>query len=305
MTQIPQGADMTFMNERGMWLRKAAQYLEVYKPIVDSLVSMEERDINISDQDMDSLQREATRLSNTISEITTAVSRGIDNWAKQTLSLMLVENSEIAIDDVMSCIRHDATWFDRMYNATKISHIPTAVMANFIQTTRRQRTQKMAQIAQRIGEIANTTVTVNGKKYSVNRDTSFMYEKIEAAGHKPDAPKYEYYMLSEYDWEGFNKEKRKQYGRLKKRGLSEYALELAMERWMLNNTQEIVVDQNNGRTERVPKKMKQVNPLNSLNPAQREAYEQFKALKAEIDSMLPEFARGLYIPPQLRKGAID
>lgn len=45
---------------------------------------------------------------------------------------MLVENSEITIDDVMENIKHDATWFDRLYNATKVSHIPTAVLANFI-----------------------------------------------------------------------------------------------------------------------------------------------------------------------------
>jgi hypothetical protein len=45
---------------------------------------------------------------------------------------MLVENSEITIDDVMDNLKVDATWFDRMYNVTKVSQIPTAVIGNYI-----------------------------------------------------------------------------------------------------------------------------------------------------------------------------
>lgn len=70
-----------------------------------------------------------------------------------------------------------------------------------------------------------------------------------------------------------------------------------MERWMYNNTDEIVVDPANGRVERVPKLKKATNPLDSLSPWERKAYDEFLALKAEIDSMLPEFARSLYTPP--------
>lgn len=78
-----------------------------------------------------------------------------------------------------------------------------------------------------------------------------------------------------------------------------------MERWMYNNTDEIVVDPANGRVERAPKLKKATNPLDSLSPWERKAYDEFLTLKAEIDSMLPEFARSLYTPPQLRMSAID
>lgn len=305
VTQIPQGADMTFINERGSALRRAAQYLEVYQPIVDSIANMKnlDRDIDISDQDIQALQQEASKLNKTITEITQAARNGIDHWAKQALSLMLVENSEITVEDVMENMKHDATWFDRLYNATKVSHIPTAVLANYIQTTRRQRTAKVAQIAQRIGAIVNQIDPKTGKRHML--DTSFMYESVESEYSSKKEPKHDWYILSEYDFDAFNKAKRKQIARLKKKGYVGQAFDLAMERWMLNNTEEIIADPVTQRTERVPKLKKDVNPLDGLSPMQRAAYNQFLALKGELDSMLPEFARSLYTPPQLRKSVID
>lgn len=305
VTQIPQGADMTFINERGSALRRAAQYLEVYQPIVDSIANMKnlDRDIDISDQDIQALQQEASKLNGTISEINQATRNGIDNWAKQALSLMLVENSEITVEDVMENMKHDATWFDRLYNATKVSHIPTAVLANYIQTTRRQRTAKVAQIAQRIGAIVNQIDPRTGKRHML--DTGFMYESVESEYSSKKEPKHDWYILSEYDFDAFNKAKRKQIARLKGKGYTGQAFDLAMERWMLNNTEEIIADPTTQRTERVPKLKKTINPLDSLTPMQRAAYDQFLALKGELDSMLPEFARSLYTPPQLRKSVID
>lgn len=305
VTQIPQGADMTFINERGSALRRAAQFLEIYQPIVDSIVNIEnlDRDIDISDPDMQALQQEASKLNKTITEITQAARNGVDHWAKQALSLMLVENSEITVEDVMENMKHDATWFDRLYNATKVSHIPTAVLANYIQATRRQRTARMAQIAQRIGAIVNQIDPQTGKRQMI--DTKFMYELVESEYSSKKNPKKEWYILSEYDFDAFNKAKGRQAAKLKKKGYVGQAFDLAMERWMLNNTEEIVADQNTGRTERVPKIKKAINPLDNLNSKQRKAYNEFLALKGELDSMLPPYARSLYTPSQLRKSAID
>lgn len=305
VTQIPQGADMDFIHQRGAALRRIAQYLEVYHPIIDSIANIIglDRDIDISDTDIQMLQQEASTLNKTISEINQATRYGIDTWAKQALSLMLVENSEITVDDVMQNMKHDATWFDRLYNATKVSHIPTAVLANYVQTVRRQRTVRIAQIAQRIGAIVNQIDPQTGKRQMI--DTKFMYELVESEYSSKKNPKKEWYILSEYDFDAFNKAKGRQAARLKKKGYVGQAFDLAMERWMLNNTEEIVADQNTGRTERVPKMKKAINPLDNLNLKQRKAYNEFLALKGELDSMLPPYARSLYTPPQLRKGVID
>lgn len=132
-----------------------------------------------------------------------------------------------------------------------------------------------------------------------SRDTRFMYEKVSSPYGDT------YYITSEYDWEGFNKARGKKAASLKKKGVTGGAFDVAMERWMLANTEEIVVDKTNGRTERVPRLKKQVNPLDSLSPAQRKAYDEFLQLKAELESLLPEFAQNLYRPPQLRKSTID
>lgn len=307
VTQIPQGADMTFINERGTALRTAAQFLEVYQPIISSLASMNslDRDIDITDADAQLIANEASNLQDTISDINTAVRRSIDAWARQALSLMLGENSDITIDDVMDNMKQDATWFDKMYNATKVSHIPTAVLANYIQTTRRLRTQRMVDIAARIGAIVNQVDPVTGKRSFL--DTKFMYEKVETEYSTKKKPQYEYRVVSEYDWTAFNKAKGKEEARLRKRGIGGQAFDLAMERWLQWNTDEIVIPMANGayRTERVPKMLKADNPLDKLSPAERKAYDEFIELKKDLDSMLPEFARNLYIPPQVRMSAID
>lgn len=304
ITQIPQGADMDFIHQRGGTIRRAGQFLDVHKPIIGSITNIAaiDRDIDISDQDVQILSTEASKLNKTIIEINQAIDNSLETWARQALSLMLVENSEITIDDVMENIRHDATWFDRLYNATKVSHIPTAVLANYIQTTRRQRIAKIAEIAQRIGAIVNQ-VDADGKIHRI--DPSIFYESVEAEYSSTKNPKQEWKIISEYDWAAFYKAKRKQAGRLKKRGYSDQAFDAAMEQWMYNNTDEIVVDKANGRTERVPKLKKDINPIAKLDTYEEKAYREFLELKAEIDSMLPEFARSLYTPPQVRMSAVD
>lgn len=307
VVQIPQGADMQFINERGTSLRTAAQFLEVYQPIISSLASMKslDRDIDITDADIQSIVDEASRMQDTIADINTAVRRGIDAWAKQALSLMLVENSEITIDDVLDNMKQDATWFDKMYNATKVSHIPTAVLANFIQSTRRLRTQRMVDMAARIGAIVNQVDPVTGKRKFI--DTKFMYERVETEYSTKKKPQYEWRIVSEYDYSAFNKAKGKEEARLRKRGIGGQAFEQAMERWLQRNTDIIVIPMANGafREERVPKMLKASNPLDAMSPVQRQAYDEFIELKKEIDSMLPEFARTLYIPPQVRMSSID
>lgn len=305
LTIIPQGADMSFMNERWSVFRKAAQYLEIYQPIVESIANIRnlDRDIDISDQDIQALQEQASKLNGTIIEIKLATSANIDNLARQTLSLMLGEHSEITIDEVMEDMKKDATIFDRLYNATKVSHIPTAVLFNYVQTVRRKRTAKMAEIAQKISAIIHQPDPLTGETKMI--DTKFMYEFIESENSSLREPKYEYQIISEYDFDAFNKAKRKQIANLRRKGYTDQSFDAAMEKWMLDNTNEIVVDKTNQRTERVPKLKKAVNPLDNLTPRQRLIYNQFLELKGQLDSMLPEFARNLYFPPQVRMGAID
>lgn len=302
--QIPQDASIEYLQQRGSILREAAQYIEVYGSLIKSIATLDavDKDIFILDNDAQVLQKEANNISQTISNINLAIQQSIDQWARQALASMLGEHSEITINDVMKDINYDASYADRLYNATQVSHIPTAVLANYIQSARRTRTAKLAEIAQRISVIVNP-IGADGKRHTI--DTSFMYELVEAEFSSKGNPKQEYLIISEYDFEGFYAVRRKFYGKLKNRGLTGAALELEMENWMIHNTEEVVVDKKTGRTERLPKLKKKNNPLDNLTPEQRTAYDKFIELKAEIDSLLPGFAQHLYSPPQLRKNAID
>ena len=81
-----------------------------------------------------------------------------------------------------------------------------------------------------------------------------------------------------------------------------------MELWEEANTDDLVVDHTNGRTERVPKLSLYRKPGKSfrdrLTPAQNEYYDTMMQIKGELGSLLPEWAQKQFIPPQLRRDLI-
>lgn len=57
-----------------------------------------DRDIQISDADVAALQQAASNLFETIVGMKQAMARGKDAWAKQAISLMMAENSDLTLD---------------------------------------------------------------------------------------------------------------------------------------------------------------------------------------------------------------
>jgi len=81
-------------------------------------------------------------------------------------------------------------------------------------------------------------------------------------------------------------------------------LKEAIEDWEEWNTEDRIVDNTNGRTERVPNQYYR-KQFPALTSAQQEYYDEMMQLKGEIGSLLPDYAQRQYLPPQLRRKMLD
>lgn len=108
-----------------------------------------------------------------------------------------------------------------------------------------------------------------------------------------------YYIKSSHNWGEFNKARRKAERELHEAGVTGFAFQDEMEKWMADNTVEVIVDETTGRTERVPNAFYDKGFFFD-NEAQEEYYNTIMQIKGEIGSMLPSYAQRQYFPPQRR-----
>lgn len=292
---IPSTADLNYQLERGSHIRQAEQTLSRYDELVSqySIIDTLEKDINISNEDAKSIAKVASDIRTTISNLKNTISKSKELWFRTTLGLLMPEKSPMSLDEVMDQLSADADLMDRVYDIATISHAPTAIVGAFIQKEADKRVYKLSQYQQRISAISQ----------EIDHDSEFMYENVDGT----------YYIASDIDWKTYNKERRKQYGRLKNKGLNQYSLELAMDNWEKRHTEEVEVyhelDENgnkiNIRYERFPIYKKAKAYDSDWSDTQKHAYKEFLKLKAEIESVFPVYAQGLYTPPQVRKSSAD
>lgn len=292
---ISNNVDLAYQMERGNHIRRARQTLDMYNNLISSysILEMLEKDINVSSQDAQSISRVANDMRNNMTKLTNTIASSEALWFRTTLGLLMPEKSPMSLDEVMATLDTDASFMDRTYDIATISHAPTAIVGAFIQKQADKRANKLAKYQQRISAISQ----------QIDHDSEFMYENIDGT----------YYITSNIDWKTYYKERKKQYGRLKKKGLNEYSLELAMDDWEKRHTEEIEVyheldesgNKINVRNERIPIYKKGEQFDSGWSDAQKKAYKEFLELKGEIESKFPIYAQGLYFPPQVRKSAMD
>lgn len=138
------------------------------------------------------------------------------------------------------------------------------------------------------------TEDVGGHKRLPNDDYKYVKEK--------------FYVLSNYDWGKYNEEKRKYERFLKSLDITGFKYNDLVEKWIDENTVEVVVDEKSGRTERVPNDNYQntgETALNRLSEAQREYYDTMMQIKGEIGTLLPSYAQKQFLPPQRRASWLD
>lgn len=134
----------------------------------------------------------------------------------------------------------------------------------------------------------------DNKLQKAGYNSKFMYEDQE-------------HIVSDIDWGKYEAAKTAKIKSLKMQGFKGYDFNEKLREWIDNNTEKRVVDKSNGRTELVPDKnyRKTHNFQDGWSQAQIDYYNTVMQYKGELESLYPEYARNLYLPPQVRRNSLD
>jgi len=198
---------------------------------------------------------------------------------------------DLATSEVITQCINDHTFMDYLYEMGNVKNPLIASMDDIIRTAQNARDLKMQDISLKIRRSSNLL------KKAGYKNTRFMYE-VDENGDPTGR------IISDIDWESYNKERYKFRNDLKERGYKDLNLREAMEAWEEAHTEERVVDFKNGRTERVPDNRYR-KQMPTLTDAQQKYYDAMMQLKGELGSLLPQYAQKQYLAPQIRMSFLE
>ena len=266
-------------------------YANLFRDLLEDLANIDTLaiDENLSQSDIDNIKDMAGRTAELLDNLKQRGERLNRQCMTDICTHILGDKvgPEVIANVVATCASE--TWgTDILYSFGKLSDPVCAAIGDMVRSTQDDRDDDIQEFAERIRE-------ANAKLYDSGSNSEFMYEND---GH----------ILSDYDWVAYQKAWGKAKQSLIAQGIKGFDLEEAMELWEEANTDDLVVDQNNGRTEKVPKlslyRKAGQSFRDKLTPAQNEYYDTMMQIKGEVGSLLPEWAQRQFLPPQLRRDLI-
>lgn len=267
--------------------RSLRDIIDNYEDILEALADLDKIIINenISATDEQTLKTEAKSALARLKEV-----KKILNGSKTSLAIDILKEylGEEPINGVPIAVlathaAQDTGFMDMLFSSTDVTNPLVAALSAIIRRAQQERDKKLTEIGDRIQRATNKL-----SKADITR-TDWMYE--------PDG-----HIISDIDWRAYNIARSNYIEQLKAQKIHGYYFDKALLDWEEANTEERIVDTTSGRTERVPIYKKGIPFLNS---AQQEYYDTMMQIKGELETMLPEYARDHYTPPQVRMGLID
>lgn len=266
-------------------------YANLFRDLLDDLASIDTLTIdeNLSQADIDNIKDMATRTAKLLNNLKQRGERLNRQCMTDICTHILGDQvgPEVIANVVATCASE--TWgTDILYSFGKLSDPVCAAIGDMVRSAQDDRNDDLQKLTVRIRE-------ATAKLYDSDSNSEFMYEND---GH----------ILSDYDWAAYQKAWNKAKQSLISQGIKGFDLEEAMELWEEANTDDLIVDKTNGRTEKVPKlslyRKAGQSFRDRLTPAQNEYYDTMMQIKGEIGSLLPEWAQRQFLPPQLRRDLI-
>ena len=266
-------------------------YANLFRDLLDDLSNIDTLTIdeNLSQSDIDNIKNMASKTADLLDSVRRRGESLQTMYMTDLCDHLLGEgNGANALKGIINnTVVH--TWgTDLLYSFGKLSDPVCAAIGDMVRNAQDNRDDDITQLTVRIREATD-------KLYDSGSNSEFMYEND---GH----------ILSDYDWTAYQKAWSRAKQSLISQGIKGFDLEEAMELWEEANTDDLVVDQTNGRTEKVPKlslyRKAGQSFRDKLTPAQNEYYDTMMQIKGEVGSLLPEWAQRQFLPPQLRRDLI-
>ena len=291
LQNVPQtGTELEKLFAMAKTLQDIKSLKEQYYPLVSALADEHLAiDEAIAQVDIDNIRQTAKALKNIFDKVDSKVDDKIKTTMKGLLRKIVGETAPDGqiIENLVEMAAADSSIMDYLYSAGRASNPIIAAMGSIIRNAQDSRDGAMNDISLRIRRATD-------KLYKSGSSSEFMYEDD---GH----------IASDIDWGAYKAARKAHIKSLYKQGLRGFDLKQAIEDWEDNNTEDRVVDRNNGRTERVPNQLyrKTEDFQKDWTTAQKEYYDTMMQLKGEIGSLLPAYAQHQYLPPQLRRTMLD
>lgn len=288
---IPQtGAELEKAFGTAKILQDVKSLKEQYYPLVSALADENLTiDESISQTDIDNIRQTAKDLK----EFFDKKEKMLDNLTESTMTNLMIEivgNTTPDGQSMINAIRMaatDSTMFDWLYSVGRASNPIIGAMGSIIRNAQDSRDATMNNISLRIRRATD-------KLYKAGHNSEFMYEDD---GH----------IISDIDWGLYKAARSAKIKSLYVQGFQGFDLKQAIEDWEDQNTEDRVVDNTNGRTERVPNdSYRKISDFQKgWTQEQINYYDTMMQLKGEIGSLLPAYAQHQYLPPQVRRKFLD
>lgn len=286
------GTNLENAKNMAITLQKIKEIRDGYYHIVDALSTMDKLFVDqpLSPTDRKTIQDQAKQ----VKDFFDRNDQVIKDKGKETMKLILREYlgdslaNGTSINRLVEQFASDSSMYDQFYSVGRVSNHIIATMGQIIREAQDQRTVKLTEISRKIRRATN-------ELYKAGFNSEFMYDENG-------------YIISDIDWEAFNKARRRAIASFKKKGYKGQNLDEQIKAWEDAHMEDRIVDPNNGRTERVPNSSYRLaeNPVDNLDPIQQKYYHTMMAIRGEIGTLLPYYAqRHHYIAPQLRRSFVD
>lgn len=300
LKSIPTGGTMLdYCRERAHTITQLNNLRDSYYDTVAALSRIETLALeeNMSKADIATLKEQATKIKNMFDAQESVVKGLVRDTMLDAYSEVLGDSTYMGqpIATLLEMAEEDSTIMDKLYSMTRVSNPMIAGLGRVIRMAQDAKVQQLSQIALRIRRATSALKSDGG-----GRDTSFIYEKDDNGNLTGR-------IVSPYNWDKYYQERNKARKEYYKGGARGMVLDAMMEQWELDNTEEVVVDQTSGRTERLPDTMLYGGKAFQFGwtPAQIKYYNDMMQIKAELGTLLPEYARRQYLAPQLRQSWRD
>lgn len=291
LTIPPATADLDYYMNQAKKLYKISllhkQYYQIVQALANDSLIIDE---NISQQDIDNIRNIAKKIKKAFD----GREAQVNSITRATVRNILIKFAGDKVDDITALVNAvdmattDSTKYDALFYAmSRASNPVISTMGGIINQAQLHRNDIMAGFSTRITKATK-------KLYSSGSNSEFMYEDD---GH----------IVSDIDWKLYYKARAAQIHALRSQNLDEWDFRKALYDWEDANTEDREVDAKTHRKERVPNQnyRKRENFQEGWTDAQKEYYKEMMQIKGEIGTMLPEYARMQYLPPQLRRNMFD
>lgn len=291
LANIPQSGDAT---ERVFGTMKSLrdikrirdQYIDIVSALSSDNTAMDE---DINQIDVDRIKEQAKKVKDYFEKKDKVIDELTQNAVKDLMRIATngkIKESEL--NEVLEKAVKGANWADRLlYSAGTADNLLINAAGSIMGNQEYERNQAIKEYRRRIDRATD-------KLHKAGFDSKFMYED-------------QTHIISDINWDNYDAAKASKRKNLKAQGYTEFDLKQKMEDWVEQNTEDRVVDNITGRTERVPnqKYRKKNNFQEGWASEQVEYYNTMMQLKGELESLYPEYAQNYYLPPQVRRNSLD